>query len=114
MARRRPRRIAALGLLCLQLVLSVLTVVADARPLAGGTLTIFQERSAQDPVEQVAGPHICPFCTYLAAHQADAPTPAVTPRTSIVLPAAVELSDHAPPPITPVISVHTSRAPPAH
>jgi hypothetical protein len=30
-----------------------------------------------------------------------------------VLPAAIDFSDHAPPPLTPATSVHTSRAPPA-
>jgi hypothetical protein len=105
-ARRRPRRVAAFGLLCLQLVLSVFIVMADGRPIAG-------ESPGAEAVEQITGPHLCPFCTYLAAHQAQTPSPVAAPRTSIVLPEAVDLSNHAPPPITPVTSVHTSRAPPA-
>jgi hypothetical protein len=80
---------------------------------AGITPGAAQELPAPNAVEQVTGPHICPFCTYLAAQQADAPAPVVTLGTNIVLPPALDLSNHAPPPVTPVTSVHTSRAPPA-
>jgi hypothetical protein len=114
-ARELPCRFAAFGLLCLQLVLSVLTVIADARPLAADAhpSQLTAAEAGTQPDSKVAAPHVCPFCVYLAAHQV-AGTPAATaPLSSLEVPGSVVPARPEPPPASPLTSVHASRAPPA-